>query len=221
MRNLSIKLVLVLFSLIINKLSVSQDLDRSIRFGVIPYQICSRGPALYFSKDFIKSSIELRPSYTIATNWVTVFFPTKHDKYFFRGINLQVLFDKRRTKKYFPKLITGLRYWWYDKQYVYSELDVPVYSSYAKMEYKSKWKVGFMAGIEIDKQFDFDSFDFAIFLNGGVNFFEGKEYLHNTANGIVLDTYKRISKAESAEAFLAAGIKLGYRKKLKPSIHQE
>lgn len=108
--------VLFLF-FIMTFLSFAQNASRTIRAGVVPYQLFSRSSGLYIGVEKNHFSVEYRPTYTFSQEWSIIEnFSSGADIAYHQGINNNFLIDLN-TSTHFRFLLIQ-RTWWYNNKFL-------------------------------------------------------------------------------------------------------
>lgn len=96
--------------------SGAQSGGKSVRIGLVPYQLLARSSGVYVSFKTEKSYFEYRPTYTYCTNYQSMFQP-KADFFFFRGINQNLVFKFNNNTLPHTRFLLIQRTWCYNNKY--------------------------------------------------------------------------------------------------------
>lgn len=187
-----------------------QDTAKYIRFGIVPYQLLSRGSGLYVSIKKPNSYWEYRPTFTFATNLKALFLPTS-DHFFYQGVNNNFVLKFYDGRNVHTRLLLIQRTWWYNNKYF--EVDnVPGSREMVLRAKQSSLING--GGMGADFYWDQSSYNFDcnVYLSLSGSYLWGKRHAY-------ADPMLQLPEYYAASIFvfnLTFGVEIGYRKSLKP-----
>ena len=190
-----------------------EEEGRYFHVGIIPYQVLSRSSGAYFGYDFKRFSVELRPTYTYATDFLTNYW-APYDNFFFQGINGTMAFYFSSSDNNKIGILVNYKNWSYNDKWLPHE-QISLWSSYSFKERKSTSIAGLGLGIEFLHDFDLSKMDLAFFANFSVTKFTGRSSVFEGVNKGQSLSYPYTESIKRIHFALAIGFKVGYKKILK------
>ncbi|MGZ3861942.1 MAG: hypothetical protein ACXVPN_07170 [Bacteroidia bacterium] len=195
----------------------SADTSKYFHIGLIPYQVLSRSLGGYAGFDFKKYIIELRTTYTRATNYLGIYFPFAYDNFYYHGLNISPVFNIKVSRRSRIRFMLFYRNWSYTDQWICVPGISPE-SSYSFTERKTAHAKGIGAGFEYSLDWSYRHFDFGFFTNisftkmSGIMLISEGDY---HAKQIPNRTYPITEDLTINKAVFTFGLKFGFRSKIK------
>ncbi len=157
----------------------NKDTLKTIHIGVIPYQFLSRSCGVYINKTTLhgKFSFEYRPTYTIATNFLTQLDYPTYEWFYYQGINNTLLLSFKIGGTWKFGLLLGYKIWWYKHKRIPWE-NRPLSSDYSYKQDRSGIMIGPVGGVEFQKDIRGKKRDAAFYMNFSVTKFTGKTTIY-------------------------------------------